>query len=423
MKRLNATSTYFIFSSLIALANTIMFTTYAVYYVQTVGMSPMQLVLVGTALEATILLLEVPTGVVADTYSRRLSVIIGIFILGVAWIIEGALPLYAAIITAEIIRGVGETFLSGATDAWLADEVGEDQVGKLYVRAGQLGRVVGLIATGISVWLASIALNLPMLIGGAIYVVLGVILVLWMPEHGFARRAPGDTRKDRAPFHAMARTFRDGAGVVRRSQTLTLLLIVSLCVGIASEGFDRLWEAHLLLNFTFPTIGNFGPVAWFGVLGVIFNLTSFVATEVFRGRLEAISRTPRATARALLVLEGCTVLSIVGFGLAGSFGLALAALVVKVIIGAFSGPLYSTWIVQNTEARVRATAMSMISQTNAIGQTVGGPGIGALGNVSLRAAMVAAGLLISPMLLVYARVLRQTRTSATDDAVIAAQEA
>ena len=37
----------------------------------------LQLVLVGTTVEVTILLFEIPTGVVADAYSRRLSIIIG----------------------------------------------------------------------------------------------------------------------------------------------------------------------------------------------------------------------------------------------------------------------------------------------------------------------------------------------------------
>ena len=64
-----------------------------------------------------ILLCEVPTGVIADTYSRRLSVIIGVLIMGGAFVLEGLAPLVAAVLLAEVIAGVGETFLSGATDA------------------------------------------------------------------------------------------------------------------------------------------------------------------------------------------------------------------------------------------------------------------------------------------------------------------
>ena len=62
----------------------VVFTIIMVFQVETAGLSPLQLVLVGTALELSAFVFEIPTGVVADVYSRRLSVIIGIFITGLA---------------------------------------------------------------------------------------------------------------------------------------------------------------------------------------------------------------------------------------------------------------------------------------------------------------------------------------------------
>lgn len=405
MRRINAQTLYLILSGAMQLANATMFTTYAVYYVNEIGMNPLQLVLVGTVLEMTILLLEVPTGVVADTYSRRLSVILGIFILGITWTIEGSLPLFWAIIVAEIIRGLGETFLSGALDAWLADEVGEAQVGRIYLRSGQIGRVLGLLGAGLGVALASVALNLPMLVGGALYLALGVLLVVAMPEHGFTP-AP---RGDRSPLQAMGATLRSGAAVVRGSQTLMLLLVVGVLAGIASEGFDRLWEAHLLTNFRFPALGNFEAVVWFGIISVSANLVTLLVVEMVRPRLERVSRVPAATARLLLALNGLSVLSVIGFALAGNFTAALVALLAKAVIGALAGPLYHAWLVQNIDSSVRATALSMISQTDALGQTLGGPGVGAIGLRSLRAALVTAGVLLAPQMVLYARVLRGER--------------
>ena len=72
-----------------------------------------------------------------------------------------------------------------------------------------------------------------------------------------------------------------------------------------------------------------------------------------------------------------------------------------------------TWLVQNIDPKVRATVLSMSSQTNAIGQIAGGPGVGALGKASLRAAITASGLLLSPALPLYARALRHSRAEAT----------
>ena len=50
---------------------------FSVFLILRIGLDPFQLVLMGTILEGTYLLFEVPTGIVADTVGRRASVIIG----------------------------------------------------------------------------------------------------------------------------------------------------------------------------------------------------------------------------------------------------------------------------------------------------------------------------------------------------------
>ena len=101
------------------------------------------------------------------------------------------MPTFAAIMLCQVIWGVGITFVSGATDAWLADEVGEAVAARLYLRGTQASQLGALIGTGASVALGSIRLNLPIVLGGALIVGLGVFLAFAMPERGF-RPAPQD---------------------------------------------------------------------------------------------------------------------------------------------------------------------------------------------------------------------------------------
>ena len=60
------------------------------FLVRTLQFSPLELILMGTVMEATIFVFEFPTGVVADTYSRRLSLIIGFLGMGAAVVLVGA---------------------------------------------------------------------------------------------------------------------------------------------------------------------------------------------------------------------------------------------------------------------------------------------------------------------------------------------
>jgi DHA3 family tetracycline resistance protein-like MFS transporter len=67
------------------------------------------------------------------------------------------------------------------------------------------------------------------------------------------------------------------------------------------------------------------------------------------------------------------------------------------------GPLISTWSNQHITSNVRATVLSMQGQTDAIGQMVGGPPIGLVGQWSLRAAFVFSGAVLAPALWLLAR--------------------
>lgn len=90
------------------------FTASVVYQVTTIQLNPLQLVLVGTTLEATVFLFEVPTGIVADAYNRRLSIIIGVALMGIGFVLEGSVPRFDAILIAQLVWGIGATFTSGA---------------------------------------------------------------------------------------------------------------------------------------------------------------------------------------------------------------------------------------------------------------------------------------------------------------------
>ena len=56
-----------------------------VYHLEVVQLDAFQLVLVGTVLETSCFLFEIPTGVVSDLYSRRRSVLIGMFLYGLGF--------------------------------------------------------------------------------------------------------------------------------------------------------------------------------------------------------------------------------------------------------------------------------------------------------------------------------------------------
>lgn len=417
MKRFPARKTFFLHAAIGAALSGLIFTGLSAYYVRTVGMNPLQLVLVGTAVELTAFLFEVPTGVVADRYSRRLSVLIGGFLVGACYVLTGLAPLFLAIIVAEMIRGVGEAFMSGAFEAWITDEVGADQAGAVFMRGSQVGQIGFLVGVGGCVLLASLYdYNIPILLGGFGMLALYGLFVFVMPETGFIRPPVAARQGSYVREHARSavNTFRAGARTVRLTPVLLLLVIAELIRGAASEGYDRLWEAQFLTNLnmpalSLPVIGPLDPIAWFGLFELISAVLGVTVMEVVRRRYAVDARTPNSTvARRLMVLYGIATVATIAIGLSGNFALAVAALMLRNVAWGTCGPIAGAWMNLHIPSAVRATVLSMCSQANAFGQIAGGPVVGAVGRAyGIRAAIVLSGVLLAPVVALYGRAVRR----------------
>ncbi|HMS59316.1 MAG TPA: MFS transporter [Tepidiformaceae bacterium] len=370
------------------------------------GLSPLQLVLVGTVLETSVFLAEVPTGIVADVYSRRLSVVIGYLMLGAGFVLEGAFAHVETILIAQVVWGVGYTFTSGAQDAWLADEVGEAEAAPVYLkaaRAAQLGTLVGVAA---GVGLATQSLAWPLVAGGLGMIALGVFLALVMPETGF-RPTP---REDRTTFGHMAHTFVQGTRAIRARPALITLMAIGLVYGLWSEGFDRLWEVHLLRNFDVPQPFGIDQLAWFGIISVAGMVLSMAALSLLSRRRDK-ANIPK-TIRLLFLSDVGLLVSLVVLAAAGSFAIAVAAVLSLRLFRSMNGPLSMSWVNRGIDSSVRATVLSMRSQMDSLGQLLGGPAIGLVASaISLRAGIGAAAVALAPVLLLVLVAVRQEQAA------------
>ncbi len=407
MKKLKPEAVYWILTTGWSLFLSVIFTASMVYYVNRVGLNPLQLVLVGTTLEVSVLLFEVPTGVLADVYSRRLSILIGTAVMGFGFIVEGLIPTFAAVLASQVIWGIGFTFTSGATEAWIVDEVGESHAARLFLRSTQMTQIGDLIGIGLGALLGSLLINIPIVVGGVGLIGLAAFMVFVMPEHNFKPKVNEAGRFDLASgLKASRDTLRDALKVVRVHPWLLTIFGIGLFYGLYSEGYDRLSVAHLLDDTTIPAIAGLAPVVWIGAIGIVESVLALVLTELVRRRLEH-ANVQRLT-QALFGLSAALVGALVGFALAGNFWVAAALMVTVGIFRQLIDPLYNTWINQRLDSSVRATVISMSGQVNAVGQIVGGPGVGWIGNaVSIPAALLTSAGILAPVLALYAAAFRR----------------
>jgi MFS transporter, DHA3 family, tetracycline resistance protein len=369
-----------------------------IYQVAMVGLSPLQLVLVGTSLEIAAFLGEIPTGVVADVYSRRLSIIIGYFLIGLGFLVE-AYPTFATVLLAQAIWGLGYTFTSGATDAWLVDEIGIEAATKGLVQGERMAQYAGFVGLWVSILLGLIQLNFPHFVGAVVMIGVAIALIILMPEAGF-KRIPKEEREN---WGDLFKTLREGVKLIRGRAILMMIIATTLMIGLFSEGWDRLNTAHLLQNFGLPDPNSsFGTLILFGIMGSIGSVISMFGTAWLEKRN---IQSHEGLSKALFGLFSGMTFGIFAFTWSGNLWLAIAALWLVGTTRSMIGPLYGAWINRHVDSSVRATVLSVDSQANALGQIVGGPPVGYLGNISgLRIALSVSGALLLPVIFLVGRV-------------------
>jgi DHA3 family tetracycline resistance protein-like MFS transporter len=376
-------------------------TVYSVFLIIQVGLDPLQLVLMGTILEVSYLLFEVPTGVVADTVSRKWSIVIGYVGTGIAFVMLGSADSFGDAALSQVLYGVSATFVSGADVAWLTDEVGGDAARPLYVRSEQFFNGGALVGIAGSVALASIALRLPILVCGLGYAALGLALAFGMTETRRPTRDAGAKLR-----HSMRVTLRDAVRQVRAHHVLLLILATAALHGASTEGWDRLSDLQLLRGIGLPALGDLEPIVWFGILDGVGLVLGIAALGYVRrrGHLEGHG----LVAKLLALVDVLLIASVVGFAVVGSFWLAAILFWIVGGLRSLRGPLFTAWINQGLDPATRATINSMGGQADAVGQAMAGPVVGGVGRaVSVPWALSLAGLLRLPILFLYLRSIRR----------------
>ena len=412
MKKLSPITVYYIRNGFDAFNSGLIFTALYVYYARTLALTPLQLAFVGTLHMLTHVLLEVPTGIVADVYSRKASVILGGLLTGICFVVTGTIPLYGAVLFATLVEAMGDTFVSGALDAWLTDEVGADKFGSVILRSEQLGMPLHWVGVAVSVLLSTLFTSqAPILLGGALWLVATVVLLVVMPETGFVRPAAAPvTLSLRSGWLHMASTFGDSVRLVRGQRTLFMLFVAQLFIGAFMGGFYGLDQLHLFTGFTLPVlklpwIGALNESAWIALIDGAKSPLYFLGIAMLRRNLDVGD--PTATAKALLGLFTLAGVAAMAFALSPSFGVAVVTLCALGTIENLTEPLLRTWLNQHITSDVRATVLSMNTQVHRFGMLGGGLGIGALGNVAgLRIALSVAALFLLPLLTLLKRETR-----------------
>ncbi len=319
---------------------------------------------------------EVPTGVVADTRGRRFSFLVGAATLLlstllylVMWQVHAPFVGWAL---ASILLGLGFTFFSGATEAWLVDALhATGYTGSLEAVFGRAQTVGGIAMLGGSVAGGFIAqatnLGVPFLFRAGM---LGVTLVVawwFMRDLGFT------PQRGASPVKAVRDVLRGSIdGGFRNPPVRWLMLAAPFSAGVGFYAFYAMQPYLLQL---------YGDKTAYGVAGLAAAMVA--GAQIAGGLLSVrVRRLFKRRTDAILLGTAVNVVLMILIGLTTSFAIALILLAVWCLTFAVQGPLRQAYVNGLIPSAQRATVLSFDNLMGSAGGVVAQPALGRVADVA-----------------------------------------
>ena len=324
---------------------------------------------------AGMVLFEVPTGVVADTWGRRVSYLLGSVTLAVSTVLywlawQAHAPFWAWAVT-SVLLGLGFTFFSGATEAWLVDAL------KFTGFKGNLESVFakGQIVAGAAMLSGSVLgglvaqwtnLGVPYLLRGLALVVTFVVAFVYMRDWGFVPRS------GRHPGREMGQVVRASVRYGLGNRPVRwMMLAAPFTFGVGIYAFYAMQPYLLEL---------YGDEQAYSIAGLAAAIIAGaqIAGGMAAPRVRLLFRNRTSALLAGLLLEiGLLAL----LGLTGTFWVAVGLLVLWGLAAAATLPIRQAYLNGLIPSEQRATVLSFDNLLGSSGGVVIQPALGKVADV------------------------------------------
>jgi MFS family permease len=334
------------------------------------GLSNFEAFAANACFTAGMVLFEIPTGVVADRWGRRASFLCGTLTLAATtglyvllWQLHSAFVWWAIV---SALLGLGFTFFSGATEAWLVDALTitrfEGQLESVFAR-GQL--VIGVMTLSGSVaggFLAQLTnLGVPYVARAVVLVVMFVVALIMMHDLGFT---PARGKRPMAEMKMILNSSVEHGLKVPAVRAIMLAGMFSGGIGIYV--FYAL-QPHLL--------NLWGNQKAYGIAGLVAALVA--AAQILSGFLTPwIRRAFQRRTSALLTLEALAVVMLALIGLVSNFWVVIVLIMLWAFAAYVGTPIRQAYLNGMIPSKERATILSFDSLINSTGGIVAQPLLG-----------------------------------------------
>ena len=152
-------------------------------YALSIGLTNFEMTLLNAVFfHFMIMVLELPTGIIADAFNKKLSVVLGFLIFGIG-LIFFFIPNFWFFALGEFLGAVGCSLVSGAFTAWLIEKTGEKESQKVIANSHFYANISGILAGLLAGYLATVIgyANI-FLISGIAFIITSLLAFLFMSK-------------------------------------------------------------------------------------------------------------------------------------------------------------------------------------------------------------------------------------------------
>lgn len=318
---------------------------------------------------------EIPTGVVADSWGRRSSYLLGAFTLFVStllyllmWRIQAPFWGWAA---SSACIGLGFTFFSGATEAWLVDALAasgyKGELDPVFAKGQSVAGVAMLTGSVAGGYIAQVTnLGVPYIARAGALALTVIAAFLFMKDIGFEPdKSMSLSRRMKSIFTS---SIEHG---LRRPAVRWLMLGAPFTAGAGFFSFYAM-QPYLLELYGTSNAYMVAGLAAAAVAGaqIVGGLLAGHIRRLFTRRTHVIILSVVASAVALTLI-----------GLTDSFWVAVSVLVIWAIIFAAVNPIRQAYLNGIIPSKQRATVLSFDSLMGSSGAVVTQPALGRVADV------------------------------------------
>ena len=341
------------------------------FFLESRGLSLTDIFMLESVLVASILVAEIPAGVIGDRFDRRRLVCAGFVFNAIAEILFAAGTNFSIYALSFVMSGLSIAMLTGVQDAYIYDSLGDDADAKAVGAWGHLSALMltaGVTGSVVGSALGSIDISLPALLSAAMAVV-AAVCVAFLPQQN-------PKTHDKHPESSWI-SLKIGVKLLFTSPLL-------LYVAVGSSASFALFNAVYTLNQPLFAAQDV-PIATWGVIAGVGQLLA-AGYNYAAGRIE--KRVGRKTALLLAMGYGAA-----GFCLmAVPHVLAVVSGFLLVVVGIHArGPITSAVTNKLIPAHRRATVLNVASSVGSLVGIVVNPLVGLGAEASTRLTVLAIG--------------------------------